>query len=84
MLHQILMEANEHSDMLLGNHKEWQDSFYPWHVFQVQDSYYTLVEKTLTFMEFAVRTYPNFRYLVSTKFINPFIKYGCMFFMCNH
>ena len=84
MLHQILMEANEHSDMLLGNHKEWQDSFYPWHVFQVQDSYYTLVEKTLTFMEFAVRTYPNFRYLVSTKIHKPFIKYGCMFLMCNH
>ena len=30
----------------------------------VSDSYYTLVQKTVTFMEFAVRTYPEFQYLM--------------------
>ena len=66
ILDQILQEAMHYQDMLLGGHPYWTSiSTYPWHVLHVRDSYYTLVEKTMTFMEFSIRTYPHFQYLVS-------------------
>ena len=33
-------------------------------VFNVPDSYYTLVQKTMTFLEFTKRTYPQHQYLM--------------------
>lgn len=65
----VLQEALQYGDMLLGPHPLYESasSFnhaYPWVVFNVSDSYYTLVEKTVTFMEFAIRTYPNFDFLM--------------------
>jgi hypothetical protein len=65
----VLQEAHAHGDMLLGPHPRFASAAslhgaYPWTVFNVSDSYYTLVEKTVTFMEFAVRTYPNFDFLM--------------------
>jgi len=69
-----LLEAQTHQDMLLGEHPYWArgaasgggdlNMDYPWMVFHVHDSYYTLVQKTMTFLEFTTRTYPNHQYLM--------------------
>ena len=44
-LDQVLMEAKTHQDMLIGEHPRWTGSDYPWMVFNVYDSYYTLVRE---------------------------------------
>ena len=67
LLDELQAEAVAYQDMLLGPHPRLLESRagpYPWTVFNVSDSYYTLVQKTVTFMEFALRTYPNFGFLM--------------------
>ena len=63
-LNRLIDEAKQHKDMLLGPHLHLAaaDIPFPWVMFNVTDSYYTLVEKTVTFMTFATKTY-DFEYL---------------------
>ena len=60
----IINEAREHKDMLLGPHPDFVKAQLPLPsvIFNVKDSYYTLVEKTVTFMAFATMTY-RFNYI---------------------
>ena len=64
VIDRIINEAREHKDMLLGPHPDFVKAQLPFPsvIFNVKDSYYTLVEKTVTFMAFATMTY-RFNYL---------------------
>jgi hypothetical protein len=64
VLDALIQESRVHGDMLLGPHPRFMKANlpFPWVLFNVSDSYFTLVEKSVTFMTFATRTY-NFQYL---------------------
>eukprot|EP00943_MAST-04B_sp_MAST-4B-sp1_P001039 g1039.t1 len=64
IIQKLIVEAKTYKDMLLGPNPAFlkADLPFPWVLFNVKDSYYTLVEKTVTFMTFATMTY-NFQYL---------------------
>ena len=64
VIQKLIEEARTYNDMLLGPNPAFLEANlpFPWVLFNVKDSYYTLVEKTVTFMTFASMTY-NFQYL---------------------